>query len=156
MNAGKTLQQIIKHMKNLVIIFFSLFITTVAFSQKDADVIRQKAEALHRAVFVNKDSLSLEALFAKEVTYGHSGGKVQSRKEAIDDISHNKSTYADPVISDITVTVDGTTAVSRQLFTATENTKDGKSVPLKLHIVLVWAKEKKEWRLVARQAVKVG
>jgi len=143
-------------MKYLVIIFSSLFITSVAFAQKDADVVRQRAEALHRAVFVNKDSLSLEELFAKEVTYGHSGGKVQNRKEAIDGISHNKSTYSNPVISDITVTVNGNTAVSRQLFTAVERTKDGKEEPLKLHIILVWVKEKKEWKLIARQAVKVS
>ena len=37
-----------------------------------------------------------------------------------------------------------------------ETKPDGKSTELKLNILQVWIKEKKDWKLMARQAVKVS
>jgi ketosteroid isomerase-like protein len=112
--------------------------------------------AVHKAIFVNKDSLALESLFAPQITYGHSVGKVENRKETIDNVSQNKSIYTNIEAKVLSVNVQGNTAASRYLLLGTETKPDGKSTELKLNILQVWIKEKKDWKLMARQAVKVS
>mgnify|MGYP002398194742 CR=1 FL=1 len=113
----------------------------------------EKTYLLSRTIFGTKDSLTLEKLLAKQVTYGHSHGNLQTRKQAIDGAVHNQSTYSDTAISDMTVIAEGTTAIVRYLFKANEHKKDGTVVPLNFTIMMVWIKEKGDWKLMGRQAV---
>jgi len=128
---------------------------TTAFSQakKEADVIA-RTRLLNNTVFGTKDSLTLEDLFAKNATYGHSGGNVQTRQEAIRSISHNTSMYTDTSVKNYHVTINEDVAIVRYIFRETE-TKEGKTSPLNLGIMLVWIKEKDKWKLFGRQAVKL-
>jgi hypothetical protein len=129
----------------------------VSFAQSNAEKqVTEVVLAVHKAIFVNKDSLGLESLFAPQLTYGHSGGKVENRKETIDNVSQNKSTYTNIEAKVFSVIVRGNTAASRYLLTGTETKPDGKSTELKLNILQVWIIEKKDWKLMARQAVKVS
>lgn len=141
-------------------IFF--FATCVSFfsivhAQKNNDslVIVEKIKDLHEAVFMNKDSLALEKLFAPQISYGHSGGKVENRKETITNVSASKSVYTNVMVTNQTAQIVGKTAVARHLFSATETNKEGKVTNLKLHIVTFWVKIKGKWLLIARQAAKV-
>jgi hypothetical protein len=141
-------------MKKLLVLFL-LIMTSRANAQSDEkQALIEKVQTFNKAVFFDKDSISLDRMLAKQVTYGHSGGKVEDRKEMIHAAVTNKSTYSQQNTSDINVLLHGKTAVVRHLFTATE-TKEGQPSPLKLKVMQVWVKEKKEWRLMARQAVKV-
>ncbi|HYM93813.1 MAG TPA: nuclear transport factor 2 family protein [Chitinophagaceae bacterium] len=111
---------------------------------------------LSHTVFGTKDSLTLEDLFAKTATYGHSHGKLQTRREAIDGACHNQSTYSDTAVSNISVLfANNQTAIVRHLFKAIEHTKDGRDVVLNFSMMLVWVKESGKWRLFGRQAVSV-
>ena len=74
---------------HLLILF--IFIGTSSFAQnKSVKQVSDKALELHKAIFIDKDSLALENLLSYEVNYGHSGGKVENRKELIVNASHNK------------------------------------------------------------------
>jgi ketosteroid isomerase-like protein len=139
------------------IIAFILLFTIVAAKAQDKDEksIIEKTYSLSFTVFGTKDSLTLENLFAKTLTYGHSHGKIQTRKEAIDGIIHNQSTYTDTAISGIKVVIEDNTAIARYLFKGKENKKDGTVVPLNFSMLLVWIKEKEEWKLFGRQAVSI-
>jgi ketosteroid isomerase-like protein len=107
-------------------------------------------------VFGTKDSLTLEDLFAKDATYGHSGGKVETREEAIRNIIRNRSVYEKTdEIADYNVTMHDDVAVVRHFFEATEKKEDGSESKLKLSLMLVWVKEKGKWKLFARQALKI-
>lgn len=109
---------------------------------------------LSHTVFGTKDSLTLEDLFAKTATYGHSHGKIQTRREVIDAACHNQSTYSDTSVTKITVIlINENTSIVRHLFKAIEHTKEGKDVTLNFAMMLVWVKEKGKWRLCGRQAV---
>jgi ketosteroid isomerase-like protein len=134
----------------LLIVGFS-----AAAQSKDEKAVIEKTYLLSHTVFGTKDSMTLEKLFAKEATYGHSGGKLQTRKEAIDGASGNKSTYSDTAVSNINVIISGTTSIVRYLFVANEHTADGKVVPLHFSMMLVWVKENGDWKLMGRQAVKL-
>ena len=131
-------------------------VTSVAVAQsKSQQQVKENVLLLHNTIFGTKDSLTLEKMLASEVTYGHSGGKLENRKEVIDNCSHNKSSYTNINAKDITVTINHKTAVTRYILTGTETKPDGKATELKLNILQVWIK-KNGWKMMARQAVKLS
>ncbi len=139
---------------------FTFFLIVVALSakaqSKDEKALVERTYLLSHTVFGTKDSMTLEDLFAKQTSYGHSHGNLQTREEAIAGISKNKSVYTDTSVTILKVLVEGKTAVVRHLFKAKENSKDGKITPLNFTMILVWIKEKGAWRLMARQAVSLS
>ena len=143
-------------MKKILVLLLVCFSGVVAIAQKGKETkIDDKVQALNKAIFVQKDSLALENLLGKEIIYGHSGGKVETRQEMIKNVLANASNYSD-VKTEITNTVsEKKFIVVRHIITATENLKDGKTSPLKLGVVQTWTKEGKDWKLVGRQAVKL-
>ena len=144
-------------MKIKILLVVFLFGALIANSQsKDEKALVERTYLLSHTVFGTKDSMTLEDLFAKTLTYGHSHGNLQTREQAVKGISHNQSTYTDTAVSNISVVfADDDVAIVRHLFKANEHTKDGKTVPLNFSMMLVWVKEKKKWRLFGRQAVSV-
>lgn len=143
-------------MKKILVLLLVCFSGVVAIAQKGKETkIDDKVQALNKAIFVQKDSLALENLLGKEIIYGHSGGKVETRQEMIKNVLANASNYSD-VKTEITNTVsEKKFIVVRHIITATENLKDGKTSPLKLGVVQTWTKEGKDWKLIGRQAVKL-
>jgi ketosteroid isomerase-like protein len=142
-------------MKKLTTLFLLLVVFAAHSQSKKENEVIARTYLLSHTIFGTKDSSTLEDLFAKTATYGHSGGKIQNRREAIDGAAHNKSTYTDTAVSNIKVIFDDDVAIARYLFKAVEHTADGKDVPLNFTVMLVWVKEKGKWRLMGRQAVKL-
>jgi ketosteroid isomerase-like protein len=143
-------------MKKLSILFLlAISIASSAQSKKEKELIA-RTYLLSHTVFGTKDSLTLEDLFAKQATYGHSHGNLQTREEAIKGISKNKSTYTDTSVTILKVIINDDVAIVRHLFKAKENKPDGTVTPLNFTMMLVWVKEKGKWRLMGRQAVSVS
>jgi hypothetical protein len=135
----------------------AVFLSAIVLGQtKEEAQIVARAQLLHKTVFGTKDSATLEDLFAKNLSYGHSGGNVQNREEAIRGITRNKSTYTDTSLKSYTVYIgDDDVAIARYVMRETETKEDGKSAPLHLTIMTVWIKDDKKWKLFGRQAVKL-
>jgi hypothetical protein len=78
---------------------FVILLVAIAFvsnaQSKDEKELVARTYLLSHTVFGTKDSLTLEDLFAKQATYGHSHGNLQTREEAIRGASKNKSYYTD-------------------------------------------------------------
>ena len=144
-------------MKRTLFISCFLIVGLIGFAQsKDEKALVERTYLLSHTVFGSKDSLTLEDLFAKKASYGHSGGKVETREEAVRNISKNKSIYKDTAVSNISVVVNDDVAIVRHLFKANENKVDGTVTPLNFTMMLIWIKEKGKWRLMGRQAVKLS
>jgi ketosteroid isomerase-like protein len=141
--------------KLLAIIFLASAIVTNAQSKQEKELI-SRTYLLSHTVFGTKDSLTLEDLFAKQASYGHSHGNLQTRAEAISGISKNKSKYTDTSVTILKVIIEDDVAIVRHLFKANENKADGTVAPLNLMMMLVWVKQKGKWRLMGRQAVSVS
>ena len=140
-------------MKKILSVIF-LFACTAAFAQsKDEKELTEKTYLLSNTVFGSKDSIILDNLAARTLTYGHSHGKLQTREEMIQSVTRNKSIYTDTAIWDMKIFINGKTAIVRYLFKAKENKRDGTVAILDLGMMLVWVKEKREWKLMGRQAV---
>jgi ketosteroid isomerase-like protein len=141
-------------MKKIIFVTAFLVACLAGFAQsKDEKALVQRTYLLSHTVFGTKDSLTLEDLFAKKATYGHSHGNLQTREEAIAGVSRNKSVYTDTSVTILKIIVDDDVAIVRHLFKATETNAAGKVAPLNFTMMLVWVKQKGKWRLMGRQAV---
>lgn len=138
-----------------IIVLLALYCGASAQSKEIATILAASRE-LENIVFGTKDSIKLEKLFAGYLTYGHSNGKVETREEAIRNIVRNKSVYVKKdTLAGYSVIMNRNAAVVRHPFLALEKKEDGTVSELHLAIVLVWVREKKDWKLLARQAVKI-
>lgn len=136
----------------LILIFTSLVV--FGQSRKEIDLLARN-RLLQKTVFGTKDSITLEDLFAKTTSYGHSNGKIETREDAIRNISNNKSSYTDTSLKKYNVIFNDDVAIVRYVMRETETNIEGKVAPLNLSIMLVWVKEKGKWKLFGRQAVRL-
>jgi len=134
----------------LILTFIALFMNVADTPQKEVEKITEQL----RVLMVTPDQKGLESIAHEKLTYGHSNGKVESREEFVHTLVSGRSDFTRIDLKDQKVIVTGNTAVVRHTLEA--ETFDG-GVPgkIRLHIVLVWAKEKNTWKLLARQAVKL-
>ncbi|MBC7721026.1 MAG: nuclear transport factor 2 family protein [Pedobacter sp.] len=143
-------------MKKLITLFLLMLSGFISNAQNGDEIaIATKVEILNKAIFINKDIAALETLLAREITYGHSGGNLQNRAEMIKGVMDDIKTYTDVKTEVGTILFSGKSVVVRHVISATQKEKDGKVSPLKLQVLQVWVKEKKTWKLLARQAVKI-
>lgn len=110
---------------------------------------------LLRKFMIDPDSIQLSNLLSDQLSYGHSSGKIESKSEFLANLLNGNSDFTEIVLSDQKITGTENSAVVRHNLTA--KTID-KGVPgnIKLHIMTVWVKEKKQWKLLARQATRLN
>lgn len=132
---------------------FIMAITVSAQKISDKDAVNAAAEKL-RLSMISGEKPELESLILPELTYGHSGGHIDDAKEFVEKLVSKKSDFLTIDITNQTVNIVGNTAIVRHHFYAT--TADAGKAPgdVTLDILLVWAKVKNNWKLLARQAVK--
>lgn len=131
----------------------SLFSFAAMAQSKEEKAVIAAVEKLSQAM-VDGDRNSLESIAADSLSYGHSGGKVENKIVFVENIASGKSDFVTIELSEQTVSVIDKNAIVRHTLLA--NTNDGgKPAVVKLKILLVWVKEKGEWKLLARQAVKL-
>ncbi|RNL52520.1 nuclear transport factor 2 family protein [Pedobacter jejuensis] len=138
--------------KKFLIFASLLMIANITFAQKAEveNAVNQLAKLM-----VSPDSLALDKLILNDLSYGHSSGKVQTKQEFMHSLLSSESDFVDINLTDQTIIVQNKTALVRHTLNAKTNDKN---VPgnVKLHILLIWSKEKGGWKLLGRQAVKVN
>lgn len=119
---------------------------------KEVEAVAAAGENL-RLAMISGDSAALASLVWPQLTYGHSGGHVDDAREFVTKIASGKSDFVTIDISKQQIHVVNSTAIMRHHLHATTN-DNGKPGEVSLDILLVWEKQKKTWKLLARQAVK--
>lgn len=125
----------------------------VSAQSKDEKKVAETVNQLRKAM-VDGDGATLTKLTSESLSYGHSSGHIDTRQEFIDNLSSGKSDFVTIDLSEQVITVHGKTAIVRHTLIAATN-DGGKPGTVKLHILLVWEKVKRDWKLLARQAVKI-
>lgn len=137
------------------IFFFLFLISTVvstAQSKKEAQV-NAAVEKLKLAM-VSGERAALESIVFDQLSYGHSGGLVETKAQFVEKIASGASDFVSIELKNQTITVSGNTAIVRHELHATTN-DNNKPGEVHLKIMLVWQKQSKEWKLLGRQAVKI-
>jgi ketosteroid isomerase-like protein len=136
-------------------IFFGLFFAVQSFSQsKDEKLVADAVEVLRQAM-IDADKKELEDLTAPELSYGHSSGLVEDRTAFVENIVSGKSDFVTITLSEQTVKIVGNTAIVRHKFAADTN-NGGTPGKINLTVLLVWQKQKNQWKLLARQTARLN
>ena len=126
--------------------------TTVAQSSDEA-AVNAAIEGLRKAM-VDADKAQLEDLVADQLSYGHSGGVIETKAQFVDVIVSKKTVYKSITLSEPSTTVVGNNAIARHIFSA-ETESGGKAGSARVGILQVWQKQDGRWKLLARQAFRL-
>jgi ketosteroid isomerase-like protein len=119
----------------------------------DEAAVAQAVEAFRNAM-LKADRSQFEALCADQLSYGHSAGRVETKAQFIDAATSGRSTWKFITLTDQTNQIVGNNAIVRHTLTG-ETERDGKTNPVKIGVLMVWQKQDGNWRLLARQAVRL-
>jgi len=119
----------------------------------DDTALNQAVEALRKATLA-QDKAKLDQLLADQVSYGHSGGRVENNTEINNGTMNRKSVMKSIDFPELKVAVVGNGAVARHLWVS-QSEMDGKPTTTKIGVLQVWQKQDGNWKLLARQGYKL-
>jgi ketosteroid isomerase-like protein len=129
-------------------------IVTIVNGQTKAEQQVENAVELLRKAMISGDRTILNDIVSEDLSYGHSGGKIEDKATFIETLATKKSDFVSIELKNQQVKITNQTAIVRhQLFAKTND--GGVAGEVKLGIMLVWIKEGKTWKLLARQAFKL-
>ena len=130
-----------------------LAISTISMAQSKKETAVASAVTLLKQAMIDGDSAMLDKLTTENLVYGHSGGQVQDKPAFIHSFTSGSSDFVTIELTDQTITLSGNTAIVRHKLSATTN-DNGKPGAVKLVVMTVWQKHHKDWKMIARQAVR--
>lgn len=144
------------HLKTLALALF-VFGLSVAAKPKmpvdDKQAVTQAVEKLRKAM-IDPDKATLEAIASDDLSYGHSTGNLENKAAFVEALVSGASDFKTIDLTEQAVTIVDNTAMVRHKLSAETNNK-GVAGQAKLAVLLVWVKQKGDWKLLARQAVKI-
>ena len=141
-------------MKRLFItLALSLVIFSVSAQSKDQKKVEETVAMLRQAM-LDGDSVKLDQLTDDALTYGHSLGKLETKKEFMHALVSGESDFKSIDLTDQTIIVKNKTAIVRHKIAAEIKEKD-KFNSVKLAVMMVFHKDKKQWKLIGRQAIRL-
>lgn len=140
-------------MRKLVLIL-ALMSTSYAFAQNKAEQSLATVVEKMKNAMVSGERKDLEEIAATELSYGHSGGKIEDKATFVETIASGKSDFVSIDLTNQTIKVTGDIGVVRHELHAKTN-DGGKPGEVHLGILLVWQLQGKNWKLLARQAYKL-
>jgi ketosteroid isomerase-like protein len=143
----------IKKMGLLLACLFCLQISINAQSKSEKKVAEAVQKLTDAMVSGNKEDL--ENIVMEDLSYGHSGGHIDDKKEFVTKLAPGGgSDFVTIDLTEQTIKITGKTAVVRHILTAKTN-DGGKPADVHLRVLLVFIKVHGNWKLLARQAVKI-
>jgi len=121
-------------------------------SAQQAEVMTKMASL--RNALLSKDSVTLSNLLADDITYGHSSGLIQTKAELIRSIVSGEQDYKSIEPTNMHVRIYDNAGVVNVNVKASV-IYQGKPIDLNMAVTFTWVKINGDWKLVARQAVKL-
>jgi ketosteroid isomerase-like protein len=140
--------------KLICLLMISVIINGTMAQSKEEGAVNAAVENLKKAM-IDGDKAGLQKITSDKLSYGHSSGRVEDKTSFVDNIVTGKSDFVTIELTNQTVSVSGDAAVVRHTLAATTN-DSGNPGSVKLNIMLIFQKQKGQWKLLARQAVKVA
>ena len=108
-----------------------------------------------RAAMISGDATALANLVDDNLSYGHSNGYVEAKDEFIEKLESGKSNFEQIELAEQSIKITDKIAVVRHKFYAQTN-DGGKGVAtVNLAILLIFHQVIGDWKLLARQAVRI-
>jgi len=139
------------------LLFTGIILVTIAVTvngqSKDEAAVAAAVEKLRQAM-VDGNKEALESITSDKLSYGHSSGLVENKTEFVDKLVSGKSDFITIELKDQAISVSGSTAIVRHKLNATTS-DNGKPGEAHLSVLLIFQNDHKQWKLLARQAVKI-
>jgi transcription initiation factor IIF auxiliary subunit len=136
----------------LPIVVLMVYSTTHMTAQKKSDLDTRVKD--FTALLLEPNEAKFKEITSSKLTYGHSNSLIEDQSEFITALVSGKSDYVKIDINEQKTEIIGKTAIVRQKMEL-DVASNGTPNHLNLKVLLVWAKEKGKWILVARQAVRI-
>jgi hypothetical protein len=137
-------------MKQLFVIIL-LFVSVGSYAQY---TVQENMKFLDEAL-VKKDTAALNRLLHEKLSYGHSNGWIESKKDVIADLLNGKLVYSEIDSKELSSVQEGDITIVRTE-TKIKYLLEGKEGELKLHVMLVWQRVGYQWQLIGRQSTKMN
>ncbi len=138
--------------------FLAIILTAVisvqSFAQSKQETAVANAVEKLRLAMVSGNEAELRAITSEKLSYGHSGGLVENQDQFIEKFKTGASDFVTIELKNQTISISRKIAIVRHELHATSN-DNNKPGEVHLRILLVFEKDGKEWKMLARQAVKI-
>ena len=136
--------------------FLALGLSALPAAAESADqaAVAEAIAALTKAMLA-ADRAKLESLVSDQLSYGHSSGTIQDKKDFVEVIASKKTVYKSIELTNHVIAIAGNNAIARHAWQSESGTGDGKWNVSKIGVLQVWQKDAGGWKLLARQAFKV-
>ncbi len=145
----------------LFMVFFSCknendttVVEKVSVSSEDEKRSVEEAIEKMKRVLIDPTEENLNDLIHPDLTYGHSLGKIEDAAEFKRVLLTSENDYKSYESSEEVVQVEGATAWSRHIMDAVVGVGEEDLTP-HLNVLTIWVKVDGNWKLFARQAVKI-
>ncbi|MVN20346.1 nuclear transport factor 2 family protein [Mucilaginibacter arboris] len=142
-----------KKIAGLILMLITTITMTVEAQSKEEIQVAEAVQTLTKAM-IDGNKTALENIASDALSYGHSSGKIQDKAAFVDAIVSGQSDFVTIDLTEQTIIVKDQTAIVRHKLSAQTN-DGGKPGNVSLGIMLVWVKEKGNWKLFGRQAYKL-
>jgi hypothetical protein len=115
--------------------------------------VASAVESLRKAM-IEGSRTQLESIASSSLSYGHSSGVIENKAAFVEGIASGKSDFVSIDLTEQTISISNSIAIVRHKLSGEIN-DGGKPNTLKLGVLLIWQKEKDQWKLLARQAFKL-
>ena len=136
-----------------VILFLLVLSYNFSFSQPEKEV-EMVVEKL-RLAMIDPTLEGLKSVTSTDLSYGHSSGLMENQTEFMEALVSGKSDFKSIVTSEQSIVLTGKNIALVRHKLKGETFNAGVIGAVNLGVLLVWNKEKGEWKLVARQAFKL-
>lgn len=137
----------------LIAVLLFLISTNISAQSKQETAVSNAVEKL-RTAMVSGERAALNAIAADHLSYGHSSGLIETKAQFVEKIASGQSDFVSIELKNQTVNISKKTAIVRHELHAVTN-DNNKPGEVHLKILLIWQKQGKGWKLLARQAVKI-
>lgn len=137
------------------LLFIILLVAIQAYGQNPE---AEKVNQLHKRKFewlINKKYDSLNWLMDEQLTYIHSNGWIQSRQDVLDDLKSGKLNYTSVIVEESRVSYFTQSAVVTGKGIFKGLMADKSEFTIHLLYTEVYVRQRKQWKLVSRQATKI-
>ena len=111
--------------------------------------VSDAVEVLRKGI-LEADKAKLAQVASEQLSYGHSGGRVETKEQFINGVLTRKAVVKSLAFPELKVTVVGNAAIARHIYLA-ESELDGKATTTRIGALQVWQKQDGAWKLLARQ-----
>lgn len=141
-------------MKKYILFIAMASVMTSSWAQSKDEKNAETAVGFLIKALESSNKADLETIASEELTYGHSNGLVEDKKAFVEALTNGSSDFENIKISNQTIKITGNLALVRHRLDAGTLNKGVKG-EIHLNVLLVFRKEKGEWKLLARQAARV-